>query len=96
VAGIKADADERAYAVVHNVSILALYPSQARPVTTLTLICSRLREVPAHIDALPLDKREGDVPDELVPKFVMNAFVDEKLVEDFRTDKKKRGWKVTI
>jgi hypothetical protein len=57
---------------------------------TLTLIAARLREVAAHSDALPLDNRESDVPDELVPKFVMNAFVGEKLVEAFRTDKKKR------
>ena len=37
---------------------------------TLTMIAARLREVAAHIDALPLDTRESDVPDELVPKFV--------------------------
>jgi hypothetical protein len=64
---------------------------QARLVMTLTIIAARLREVAAHIDALPLDNSESDVPDELVPKFVMNAFVDEKLVEAFRTDKKKRA-----
>jgi hypothetical protein len=54
---------------------------------TLTIIAARLREVAAHIDALPLDNRESDVPDELVPKPVMNAFVDEKLVEAFL-----QGW----
>jgi len=57
---------------------------------TLSMIAARLREVAAHIDALPLESRESDVSDELVPKFVMNAFVDVKLVEAFRTDRKKR------
>jgi hypothetical protein len=64
---------------------------------TLTAIAARLREVAAHIDALPLDNRESDVPDELVPKFVRNAFVDEKLVEAFKDGQKETlGWTIMV
>jgi hypothetical protein len=54
---------------------------------TLTFIAARLRQVAANIAALPPEDREQDVPDQLVPKFVMNAFVDDRLVAALRTKK---------
>ena len=89
VAGIKADADERTYAVIHIVQYTRPLALVGEAGMMLTMIAARLREVAAHIDALPLENRESDVSDELVPKFVMNVFVEDKLVEGFRTDKKK-------
>jgi hypothetical protein len=56
---------------------------------TLTIIAARLREVALRIEMLPLEDREVDVPDELVPKLVMNAFVDHRLVQALRTAKAK-------
>ena len=46
---------------------------------TLTLVAARLRQVAANIERLPTEDREQDISDRLVPKLVMNAFVDEKL-----------------
>jgi hypothetical protein len=55
---------------------------------TLTVIAARLRKIAADIEAQPPVNRERDIPDEMVPKLVMNAFVDDKLVAAFRTVKK--------
>jgi|HubBroStandDraft_6_1064221.scaffolds.fasta_scaffold630260_2 hypothetical protein len=56
---------------------------------TLTIIAARLRQVATNIEALPPADRERDIPDEMVPKLVMNAFTDDKLVSAFRTEKAK-------
>jgi hypothetical protein len=53
---------------------------------TFTLIAARRHEVATNIETLPPTDRESDIPDELGPKLVMNTFVDDKLVETFRTD----------
>ncbi len=52
---------------------------------TLTLIAARLRHLEASIETLPAEDRERDIPDEMVPKLVMNAFVDDKFVKALRT-----------
>jgi hypothetical protein len=70
-AAVKADPDARAYVVIHILSILALYPSQARPGMTLTVIAARLRKIAADIEALPPVARERDIPDEMVPKLAV-------------------------
>jgi hypothetical protein len=54
---------------------------------TLTLVAARLRQVAANIERLPTEDREQDISDRLVPKLVMNAFVDEKLLVALRTKK---------
>ena len=51
---------------------------------TLNMIAARLREVAANIETPAAKDRERDVPDEFVPKFVMNAF-DDRLAEVLRT-----------
>jgi hypothetical protein len=45
-----------------------------------------------RIEALPSAAKELDLADEVVPKFVMNAFVDLKLIETFggSTDRPER------
>ena len=45
-----------------------------------------LREQGHEVRLMPAqsEDREVDVPDELVPKLVMNAFTDDRLVEAFR------------
>jgi hypothetical protein len=55
---------------------------------TLSTIVARPRKIAADIEALPPVDHERDIPDEMVPKLVMNAFVDDKLVAAFRTVKK--------
>jgi hypothetical protein len=57
---------------------------------TLTAVAARLRKIASDIEALPPEVRGRDVPDEMVPKLVMNAFVDDSLVESFRTHFKPR------
>jgi hypothetical protein len=39
----------------------------------LTLIAARLRQLATSIERLPPEDREREVPDEIVPKLVMNA-----------------------
>ncbi len=51
---------------------------------TLSMIAAKLRKIAADIEALPPANRERDIPDEMVPKLVMNAFVDDKLVAALR------------
>jgi hypothetical protein len=63
-AAIEADPDAGAYVVIHIVSILALYPSQARPGMTLTMIAARLRKIATDIEALAPEVREREIPDE--------------------------------
>jgi len=53
----------------------------------LTMIAASLRELASHIESLPAADRERDIPDEIVPKLVMNAFVDDRLVAALRTKK---------
>jgi len=53
----------------------------------LTLIAARLHEIAVYIEALPPEDRERDIPDEMVPKWVMNAFLDDKFVKALRTGK---------
>jgi hypothetical protein len=48
---------------------------------TLTHSAARLRQLATSIEALPPEVRERDIPDEMVPKLVMNAFVDDKICE---------------
>ena len=48
---------------------------------TLTIIAARLRKVALDIEALQPEVRERDIPDEMVPMLVMNAFVDDKFVK---------------
>jgi hypothetical protein len=43
-----------------------------------------LRQVAADIETISTEDREQGIPDELVPKLVMNAFVDDKLVAALR------------
>jgi hypothetical protein len=57
----------------------------------LTLIASRLRQMADRIDALPASIKSLDLPDLIVPKFVMNSFVDLKLIEALRDRSKKPG-----
>ena len=58
---------------------------------TLALITDRLRQMADRIEALPLAARNLDLPDEFVPKFVMNGFADLKIIETFGfTDRPER------
>ena len=50
---------------------------------TLATIAARLRQMADRIEALPLAAKNFDLADEFVPKFVMNAFCDLKLIESF-------------
>jgi hypothetical protein len=52
-------------------------------------IAARLHELASNIEALQPEVRERDIPDELVPKLVMNAFTDDRPVEAFRVEKAK-------
>ena len=50
---------------------------------TLAVIAARLRQIADRIEALSSAAKHMDLADELVPKFVMNAFVDLKLIDTF-------------
>jgi hypothetical protein len=50
----------------------------------LTIIAARLRHLAASIET-PAEVRERDIADEMVPKLVMNAFADGKIVKALRT-----------
>jgi hypothetical protein len=52
---------------------------------TLTLIAARLRHLATSVEALPPEVRERDIPDKMVTKLVMNAFVDEQFVKALGT-----------
>lgn len=49
------------------------------------MIAARLREVATNIETAAAKDRERDVPDEFVSKFVMNAFVVDRLAKVLRT-----------
>ena len=84
-AAVKTDPDAGAYAVIHIVKYTR-YPILSREAEmTLTLIAARLRHLASSIETLPAEDRERDIPDEMVPKLVMNAFVDDKFVKTLRT-----------
>jgi hypothetical protein len=53
----------------------------------LTIIAVRLRHLAASIEGLPPGDRKRDIPGEMVPKLVMNAFVDDKFVKALRMEK---------
>lgn len=58
---------------------------------TLAQIAARLRQMADRIEALPFVAKTFDMADEFVPKFVMNAFVDLKLIDAFgSTDRPER------
>jgi hypothetical protein len=80
-------ADAGAYVVVHVAKYTRSLLPGGEGSMTLTVIAARLRKIAADIEALPPVDRERDIPDEMVQKLVMNAFVDDKVVAAFRTVK---------
>jgi hypothetical protein len=50
----------------------------------LTEIAARRREVASRIEVVAKHS-DLDIPDELVPKVVMNGFMDDKIWEGFRS-----------
>jgi hypothetical protein len=50
---------------------------------TLAQIAARLRQMADRIEALPPVTKNVEMADEFVPKFVVNAFVDLKLIDAF-------------
>ncbi len=87
LATIEADSDAGPYAVIHASKYTRSLVLSGEAGMTLTVIAARLRKIAADIEALPPVNRERDIPDEMVPKLVMNAFVDDRLLAAFRTAK---------
>jgi hypothetical protein len=59
---------------------------------TLTVTAARLRKVAADMELLVAKGADLDLPDELVPQLVANAFVDDGTLESLaRTGKKGRA-----